>query len=414
MPKKQIFLWTLYDFANSLVIGVWALYFAQWLVVDKGVSDFWFNAIFGAASLGLIFAGPIFGSIADKVGNQMRYIRIATIAQYLLGVVTALIALTGFGGEYSVLLAALGFTGILFFYQFSLGFYNALLPRLAPVHKRGLVSGIGQAGNWLGQVAGLLATLPFIGSTVLLFGEAGRAQPLLPSVILFMIFSLPMLLWFKTDEIVGSTSIKTEAKEYVAGFKKMWAIPGVGLFLVAFFFFNDALLTTANNFPIYMQQLFGVNDTTKVFLMLGVLTTSAFGALAGGWLTDKVGPRKFFLVILVVWIFFFPVLGITTHFPTFRVLVIIMGTLYGATWSVTRALMSELLPTHVLNQGFSYYTLFERFSTLVGPLAWGAITTGLVAYGPVRYQFAAFGMALFVVIGFYIARKIPPRRTIVE
>jgi UMF1 family MFS transporter len=244
---------------------------------------------------------------------------------------------------------------------------------------------------------------------VLLFGEAGRGQPLLPAVILFIIFSLPMLLWFKVDVAVGTASIRKEATEYVAGFKRMWAIPGVGLFLLSFFFFNDAILTTANNFPIYMEQLFGVTDTTKVFLMLGVLTTSALGAFAGGWLTDKVGARKFFLVILAIWILFFPVLGITTHFPTFRVLVIIMGVLYGATWSVTRAVMAGLLPRHMLNQGFSYYTLFERFSTLVGPLAWGAITTGLVSYGSVRYQFAAFGMALFVVIGFYIARKIPQR-----
>ena len=46
MSKKNIFFWTLYDFANSIVAIVFFLYFSQWLVVDKGVPDFWYNMIF--------------------------------------------------------------------------------------------------------------------------------------------------------------------------------------------------------------------------------------------------------------------------------------------------------------------------------------------------------------------------------
>lgn len=409
MNKKQIFLWTLYDFANSITIGVWAIYFAQWLVIDKGVSDFWFNTIFGAASVFLIFAGPIFGAIADKRGNQMRYIRIATVAQYLLGFGTVAVILIYPSSSFTPLVAALGFTGILFFYQFSIGFYNALLTDLAPVEKRGFISGIGQAGNWLGQVAGLLATLPFANGALHWFGEPSRVQPLLPSVFLFVACSLPMLIWFKTGAMhteISASPIQ-EVRAYWRGLRRLWLLPGVGLFLLAFFFFNDALLTTANNFPIYMQQVFGIPDTTKVFLMLGILTTSALGALGGGWLADRIGMRRLFKIILAVWILFFPILGLTNDFFLFTILVIIMGILYGATWSVTRAVMASLLPRDKQNYGFSYYTLFERFSTFVGPIVWGLITTGFISFGPVRYQLAAISMGLFVVIGFFLARKLP-------
>ena len=44
--KKNVFLWALYDFANSLVSIVFFLYFAQWLVIDQGVADIWFNLTF--------------------------------------------------------------------------------------------------------------------------------------------------------------------------------------------------------------------------------------------------------------------------------------------------------------------------------------------------------------------------------
>ena len=46
MNRKNIFLWTLYDFANSIVTIVFFLYFSEWLVIDNGVSDFSYNMIF--------------------------------------------------------------------------------------------------------------------------------------------------------------------------------------------------------------------------------------------------------------------------------------------------------------------------------------------------------------------------------
>ena len=409
MNKKQIFLWALYDFANSIVVGVFALYFSQWLVIDNQVSDLWFNMIFFGASLMLIFAGPIGGAVADKFHTQMWFIRSATAAQYAFGVACALVTLFAPPGQATAIAAALCFMAILFFYQFSLGFYNALLPELAPPGKQGLVSGIGQAANWLGQLFGLLLTLPFASGAIYFFGATGRAQPLLPAVILFILCSLPMLIWFKQKNVRvrGATyAVHKELKTYWEGFKATWALPGVGLFLLAFFFFNDALLTTANNFPIYIEQVFGVSDTIKVYMLLGILFTSAVGGLVGGWVADKVGLRRSLLFILGFWILFFPALGITTNFSFFVGAVVTMGFLYGATWSVTRAVMAVLLPPEQLNRGFSYFTLFERFSTFVGPVAWGLITTGLVQYGSARYQFAAIFMSVFVIVGFMLARRI--------
>jgi MFS transporter, UMF1 family len=412
MNKKQIFLWGLYDFANSIVTGVFALYFSQWLVVDNKVSDLWYNLIFVGASILLVFAGPVGGAIADKTNRQLFFIRISTIAQYAFGFITAYITIFVAPSPFAALAAALSFMAILFFYQFSLGFYNALLPQLGPSERHGRISGFGQFMNWLGQVVGLMATLPFITGAIHFFGIPGRGQPLFPAVILFMIFSLPMLIWFKEigERHIVAYSIRREFKNYWQGFKKIWVIPGVALFLAGFFFFNDALLTTANNFPIYLQQLFGVADSVKAYLAAGIMATSAIGGLVGGWLGDKFGLKKTFVAIVAIWIFFFPTLGVVTDFSVFIVMTVIMGTLYGATWSVARAVMAALLPVSELNRGFSYYTLSERFSTLIGPVTWGLIVTGAISLGAARYQLAAIAMSVFVLAGFMLFRKVPLER----
>src|SRR3989339_22151 len=79
MNKKNIFVWALYDFANSIFMIVFFLYFSQWLVVEKGVSDFWFNMIFTAGSLLLLITVPVVGSIADRIRGQHAFLLVITL-----------------------------------------------------------------------------------------------------------------------------------------------------------------------------------------------------------------------------------------------------------------------------------------------------------------------------------------------
>ena len=66
--KKNIFLWASYDFANSIITIVFFLYFSQWLVVEKGVSDLLFNMSFVVSSLFLVLTAP---SFLVKIGHPI-------------------------------------------------------------------------------------------------------------------------------------------------------------------------------------------------------------------------------------------------------------------------------------------------------------------------------------------------------
>ena len=219
MNKKNIFLWTLYDFANSIVSIVFFLYFSQWLVVDNGVADFWYNMIFTVASVLLLVTAPVLGSIADKTGRQQSFLNKTTILALIFFLGVSLITLF-FSNQ--VFLAALFFLLANYLYQFSFVFYNALLHYIAPRERWGIISGVGLAGNYLGQIFGLLITLPFAGGAVYLLGIAGRAQTFLPSVILFFILALPMLLFFKLpkhDKPNVKINLKQEYKNQSYQFK---------------------------------------------------------------------------------------------------------------------------------------------------------------------------------------------------
>ena len=407
MDKKKVFYWSLYDFANSIVIVVFFLYFSQWLVIDKGVSDFWYNMIFVAGSALLIFTAPVVGLRSDRRGRQLPYLNTITILTFFCLFGSALVAL--FWSHLVFLAAVLMLLGN-YFYQFSFVFYNAMLHRLASAKQQGLVSGIGQAGNWLGQITGILVTLPLATGAVYLFGEPGRAQTLLLPTILFLLFALPLMYLYKETAQnieVPKFHYWREVKSAVSEFRLLLRRPGIGYYLLAYFLFNDAILTALNNFPIVLEQVYQVSDKTKSILMLCILITSVIGALASAWLSDRIGLRRSILFILAVWTVWFVAVGFMKNFSIFAPAAVGMGLLFGWTWTVTRAMMSVLLPPDRMNYGMSFYTLAERFSTFLGPLIWGILVSSLSYLGPTRYRITMACMAVFVLLGFFVARKIP-------
>jgi UMF1 family MFS transporter len=284
-----------------------------------------------------------------------------------------------------------------------------MLRDIAPAEKQGLVSGIGQVGNFLGYIFGLAITLPFATGIIYWFGVKGRAQTFLPAAVLFMVVVLPALLFLRNKEEVVSikTNLKEEFKNYFTSFLKLVKVPGMGRFLLAFFFFNDAVLTAVNNFPIFVDQVFGVSDGIKTIMAVGIFGMAAVGAIAGGLVGDKVGLKKALLFVLSCWVVVFPVVALVKNFIIFSVISCLIGLLYGASLGIARAVMVYLSPKESINHAFSYYNLFERFSTLIGPLAWGLTASMLVNFGPLRYRIAIGVMGLFVFAGLLIVKKIP-------
>jgi len=294
--------------------------------------------------------------------------------------------------------------------MFCFSYYHPILEDIAVPEKQGLASGWGQFGNWTGQIVGLLIALPIATGAVILFANSSsRAQTLIPASILFFIFSLPILILFKEKSKKEniSISIRGEYKNIVKSSIDMFKFDGVGRFFLAYFFFNDAIITASNNFPIYLEKVFGVNDQTKSFLLIGIIITSAIGAPLSGWIADKVGLKKTLLGVLAGWVIIFPMLAIANSFILFIVITLIMGFWFGSIWTITRALLLQLTPANVLNKSFTYYTLIERFATLIGPISWGLIVTWLPKTNNINYRTAIFSMAVFVLIGLLIARKLP-------
>lgn len=390
MDKKNLFLWSLYDFANSIVYISFLLYFAQWLVIDAGLSDLWYNGLFAIATVFLLFSAPVMAARVDKHGGGKSFLNFATIA-----------TLVGYGG--ATFFAYLGIAYLVpaaasfligqYFYQLSFVFYTPMLVQIATPEYRARASGIGQFANALGQISGVLIALPF---------AASRTGPLIPSLVLFCILALPMMLFFKERRTAIGNLVGT--LEHQGFFKRLFrflAVSAGAPLLVAYFFFNDAIITLSNNYAIVLERIFAASDTQKSFLLLSILIMSALGGILAGWIVEKTSTRKTLIGLIVGWVVMLPVLAAAPTFAIFSGLTALVGLLIGSSYSTARVYMSELLAPEEMTYGFSLFTLFERFASIVGPLAWGG-TIALLSAKAVGYRVAIVVMGGLILVGLLV------------
>lgn len=392
MNKKQLFLWSLYDFANSIVYINFLLYFAQWIVVDAGLSDFKYNAIFAITTVMLLFTAPILAARTDLCGGRKYWLNISTIGTFVFYGLTAILA--GMNGN--VLIIAFLFLVGQYFYQLSFVFYNPMLDDIADDAHKSRASGIGNFASSVGFVVGILITLPFASSRIL---------PLLISVPTFFILALPTMIFFKESKKFTTETNPSKIKKEIKIFTKRMIIfftaSAATPMLVAFFFFNDALLTVSNNYSIYLERVFHIADTAKSILLLAILVTSAIGSVIAGWLGDKIGALKTLKIILIGWIILLPMLAVAPNFLAVAIISPFIGFLTGSAWTVTRSYLTTVLSKEEMGYGFSFYTIAERFATFAGPLTWGIIISTMNAQTS-AYRIAVATMTIFLIVGLII------------
>ena len=395
MNKKNIFVWSLYDFANSFVFITFLLYFSKWMVVNRGLSDWWYNATFILGSIGLVFLAPYFGSRADTHNNGRKYLIWSTLGCFVFYSLAIISAISGM----SIFLSALAFGLGNFFYQLSFIFYNPLLNNISRPENQGRVSGIGFLANYLGQIGGILISLPFVSGKITIPGVDSLVAPLIPATIIFLVLAIPLLM---RKEIFNLSTYKAVEKKLSQWrlLRSIIVLPGVLMFMIAFFLFSDAITTIINNASIFTSQVFSVTDSQISLLILFVIVFAGLGAYGWGLLSDKFGAKRILITNLMAWVVIIPFMSWVTTYSVFFVATAFAGLCIGGSFSISRKVLIELVPQANLNYAFGIYAISERAATIVGPLAW---TMVLAAGG---YRGAMFSMVIFQIVSIFLMLKI--------
>lgn len=401
--KKTKWSWYLYDFANSILIINGSLYFPQWVISLKGVSDFWYNMSFVASSIFILLIGPALGYLADKRLKAYSLLVISTIVLIISGCLVGLAPLIK-QETIQVQVALISFFLVLVSYQLSLVFYNAMLGSVSKPSKLINTSATGLAWGWIGGIVAIFFGLLFINGYLPSINTPGGMRTVLPSAIVTGFLSVVSLCGLKSmaQKSEGELIIN---KISIMDFWKTIRTRMVLIFLISYVFFSDAILTLQNNSTIYMEKVFHFSDDIKAYMFIMVLLTGAIGAWLSTPVVRKLGLKKSLLGVLLAWTIVVVFTGLASSSAWFTVWFAVIGLLNGAVWAIARVVYLILIPSNLKNSMFGIYSSFERFASILGPMIWSAFL-----YADINgkgYRFAWLSMAAFLLIGAIVLSRIP-------
>ncbi|MFQ5902845.1 MAG: MFS transporter, partial [Candidatus Binatia bacterium] len=348
------------------------------------------------------FLSPVMGAVADLSGRKKRFLVASGLSCIFL---TSQLAWVGSG---------MVFWGMAIFiianivYQTGQVFYNAYLPDLASPQEMGRLSGYGWASAYLGGIAVLLLSLPFLQDAA---PEKTRFVFLL-TALFFLFFSLPAFLFLppgqaKGNRITWATFLSAGVVQVKNTLSHVGQYRQIARFLLAYFVYMEGVSTIVFYTSIYAQDTLGFTMAELVYLYLVLQTIGVFGAVGFGLLSDRIGPRTVLILILILW----SGVGIGAAFATsktfFWVVASVGALCLASVQAVSRSMIALMVAPDQQAEIFGFYGISGKLSSAIGPLLFGLIS---FLSGSQRVAMLAIGLLFLAGLFLLLRVEEPPRR----
>ena len=381
--KGEVLAWCLYDFANSsfptiIVTVAYSVYFVEVVAFRSIRGDFLWGVNYAMSMLFAALSAPILGAIADFSGAKKRFLAAFTGLSILA---TAFLFFIGSGDVLSgMLLFALANYG----FASSTVFYNAFLPEIATEKDMGKVSGFGWALGYIGGLLSLVLALPFIRAGLSPEHLGSFRLSFVIAAVHFLLFSFPLFLFLKERAIPRKGSlpegillpyIRVGFRRLSATFREIRRFRELVKFLLAFFIYNDAIDTVFVFSSIYAKVTLHFSMAELALFFVVVQIPAALGAFWFGFLVDRIGAKRSISITLIIWTIVTIGVFFTTSKMAFFLISIAAGLASGSCQAASRSLVGLFTPQGKSAEFFGFLAVCGKFSAILGPLVFGAISS---------------------------------------
>lgn len=401
--KGRIISWTFFDFANTafsviIVTVIYSKYFTNY--VASGQKWLWGLAVSVSMVLAALLSPPM-GAIADVSRNRKRFLLLFTVISVICT------SLMFFVGKGDILLGIVLFIIANIGFEAGLVFYDAFLPNLTAKKNYGRVSGYGFAMGYLGALAVLLIVM------VLLPEPSNPAYyfyirlSFIIAAAFFLFFSIPLFVFVSEPHVDNPLRSGLIRKGIDKSFRTLKSIfvkseyPSVRKFLLAFFLYNDAIITIIAFASIFATNILKMDDAQIIYFFVIVQSTAVAGSFIFGIVSDHIGPKKTITMTLFIWIAVIIGAYLINSIFEFYIIGLLAGLSIGSSQSCSRSLMALLTPKEREAEFFGFYDgLFGKSSAVIGPLFYGIISDLS------NERVAALAIGLFFIAGLIILQKV--------
>ncbi|MBO1267854.1 MFS transporter [Arthrobacter cavernae] len=435
--KGQILAWAAWDWGSAAFNAVMTTFvFTVYLTSNAfGGADAASAALGGAlaiAGIAIALLAPVTGQRSDAGGRRKLWLGVNTAA---VAVLTALCFFVFPKPEFLLLGVSLIALGNVFF-EFAGVNYNAMLAQISTPKNIGKVSGFGWGMGYLGGIIALLAVLQlFVQPSFEWFGAAtqdGLNIRLVAvfSALWFFIFALPVLFTVPELSVNKDQSRLGFVASYGLLFRRVKAIyrtsPHTIFFLLASAIFRDGLAAVFTFGGVIAAGTFGFELKEVIFFAIFGNVVAAIGAVIGGFLDDRIGPKAVIvgsLLGLLVAGTSILVLGNGNYTffgsawagsTTFWVFGLFLCLFVGPAQSSSRAYLARLAPDGESGELFGLYATTGRAVSFLAPALFTlciAVVTPLVAEGEAQ-RWGILGIMVVLLAGLLVMLPVkPPGKT---
>ena len=367
----------MYDFANSgyttvVLTAVFNAYFVSVVAQNAKWATFAWTATLAVSYLAVMAAGPVIGAYADAHAAKKKVLVLVTAGCVIS---TALLWQAGPG---TIIWAAVFVIISNFCYAIGENIAAAFLPELARAESLGKVSGWGWSWGYVGGLVALglcLAWIMTAASRGQSTSEAVPATNLITAVIYLLGACVTFAMLRERAVPVPKQKIEFHAFARLAHTAREAARYRdlLRLFLCGTCY-QAGVATVITLAAIYAQVVMGFTTQDTLVLVLVVNVTACIGALAFGYVQDRIGKRNALGITLVGWLAMVVFAWFATTPPLFWVAANLAGLCMGSSQSAGRALVAFFSPPDRAAEFFGLWGVATRLSAVLGPLTYGVVS----------------------------------------
>ena len=401
--------WIMYDVGNSAfvllstaVVPIYANSLLEAAGQDNIVSTWGYAQT--VASLVIALLMPILGSIADVQGMKIKFF----LGFFLTGVVMCLgmsLPLGWLAFLIVYVLATIGLNG-------SLTFYDSMLIDTTSNERMDKVSSHGYAWGYVGS------TIPFIVCIAVIFGGPALLNldtatctriSFLITAVWWVAFTVPLLrsyrqVHYRTTADHTAEAVRGTFRELAGTFRRIARDRSLLLFMIAFFFYIDAVNTVISMSTSYGTQL-GIDSTQLVIALLVTQFVAFPCAILYGRLAGRFGAKRMIVIAVIAYlgIVMFAAFFLKTAVE-FWILAILVGMFQGGIQALSRSYYGKIIPKDHANEYYGFYDIFGKTASVLGTFL---VATTTAATGNASFGVLSIAVLLVAALVLLLVQKDP-------
>ena len=418
-PKREIFGWAMFDFANQgytllIITVIYGDLFTRIIVGDSPdyrLGNLLWSLALACSYLLVVVANPLCGAIMDYSRSRKRFL----FASYLLTVgATALLYFVEPGWLIPAMLLIIVSN---FAYAIGEGFIASFLPDLGPRKALGWISGLGWGLGYIGGLIATAFTLFFLGEVSADNYETIRwVGPFAAGF--FLLAAIPTFIWVrergrKQRLPAGHSLVGVGIGRLRATWQQIHQFRDLRALLVSVFFAMAGIYIIIAFSFIYGAQVIGWDEQVRIYMFVTVQITAAIGAIGFGWVQSRIGARTTYLITLALWLLAIMAIWQTPALTgllnqllgtdwqaqyVFLVAGVLAGASLGSSQSATRALVGVLTPSGKAAEFFGLWGMAGKLAAIFGILGLGLIQWGFGLANAILFCLALFIAAMVAVL----------------